>query len=224
MSRDDRYLRSSFVYSHCDGLSGSMGDLPYEPFVGVEGGTDEQCQYVEEEEDHETELNEDGLRRAAIHRRAMDDAEPDESHSSLRRDDQQSEVSSAFREEEEGDEDAQYATAYASLLEIFDEHCTLVDRQARARRDALGLRLVTHQQAVAAGPTNGDCVAFTRLASDAFDGDARLRAVRSLLAEIDERGASLQPMATALLTAHISAMFTLRAQVLSARRIRSGMH
>ena len=78
----------------------------------------------------------------------------------------------------------------ACILDMFDEHCNHMQRLASARQTLLGLRLVTHQDGNAAteGAIAGECVSFVRLPSDRFVGDARLRCVRALLAEIDDRG------------------------------------
>jgi len=83
------------------------------------------------------------------------------------------------------------------ILDMFDDHCNHMQRLASARQALLGLRLVTHQDGNKAtdGAIAGECVAFVRLPSDRFIGDARLRCVRALLAEIDERGASPSPSA-----------------------------
>lgn len=76
------------------------------------------------------------------------------------------------------------------ILDIFDDHCNHMQRLASARQALLGLRLVTHQDGTQTtdGASAGECVSFVRLPSDRFVGDARLRCVRALLAEIDERG------------------------------------
>lgn len=76
------------------------------------------------------------------------------------------------------------------LLDMFDDHCNHMQRLASARQALLGLRLVTHQDGNQAtdGAIAGECVSFVRLPSDRFIGDARLRCVRALLAEVDERG------------------------------------
>lgn len=76
------------------------------------------------------------------------------------------------------------------VLDMFDDHCNHMQRIASARQTLLGLRLVTHQDGseTVDGAIAGECVSFVKLPSDRFIGDARLRCVRALLAEVDERG------------------------------------
>lgn len=98
--------------------------------------------------------------------------------------------------EQEGVDAASSAARFARVegstfvLDMFDDHCNHLQRMASARQALLGLQLVTRQDdsRAADSAVAGECVSFVRLSSDRFVGDARLRCVRALLAEVDERG------------------------------------
>ena len=71
--------------------------------------------------------------------------------------------------------------------DIFDAQCLKLDHMASEQRKRYQLKALIHQEE---GETAGslECVSFERLSTDKFTGDARLRTVRGLLAEIDKRG------------------------------------
>ena len=70
---------------------------------------------------------------------------------------------------------------------LFDEHYALVQRRAITKRAQLNMAVCTRQLE---GETDGhvEAVGYQRLAGDTYIGDARLRTVRALLHEVDERG------------------------------------
>ena len=74
------------------------------------------------------------------------------------------------------------------LAGLLDDHCALVQRRAAARRVALNMTVCTQQVQAAEEDAAREAVRWTRLEEDTFLGDVRLRTVRQLLHEIDERG------------------------------------
>lgn len=74
------------------------------------------------------------------------------------------------------------------LAGLLDDHCALVQRRAAAKRIALNMTVCTQQVQAAEEEAAREAVRWTRLEEDTFLGDVRLRTVRQLLHEIDERG------------------------------------
>ena len=70
---------------------------------------------------------------------------------------------------------------------LFDEHYALVQRRAITKRAQLNMAVCTRQLE---GEEEGhvEAVSYQRLPGDTYIGDARLRTVRALLHEVDERG------------------------------------
>ena len=74
----------------------------------------------------------------------------------------------------------------ADLLEMFDRQCSVLESRAFEQKKRAQLTVCNRQDT--AFETSSESVSFERHASDAFSGDARLRALRSLLAVIDKNG------------------------------------
>lgn len=81
------------------------------------------------------------------------------------------------------------------ISELFDRHCRVLETRALEQRRRCELTVLVKQEQLNATTTN-ECVSFDRYANDRFSGDARLRAVRALLSEIDKRGFERYAQAT----------------------------
>lgn len=71
---------------------------------------------------------------------------------------------------------------------LFDEHTALVQRRAVTRRAQLNMIVCTRCVDDTVQEAAREAVHYARLPDDTFVGDARLRTVRALLHEIDNRG------------------------------------
>jgi hypothetical protein len=84
--------------------------------------------------------------------------------------------------------EAAYGGVFDVVFGMFDAHLAVVRRRAEANRTRLNMACVVDQVAEDAGEASREAVKWTRLDTDRFVGDARLRCVEALLHEIDERG------------------------------------
>lgn len=75
------------------------------------------------------------------------------------------------------------------ICTIFDDHCTILEQRASEERKRCQLKCLVSQDDVdGSAVASRECVHFERYGSDPYNGDGRLRAVRALLAQVDERG------------------------------------
>ena len=72
------------------------------------------------------------------------------------------------------------------IIELFDKQCQLMESRALEQKRRAQLTVCVRQDT--AEVTSSESVSFERFASDHFKGDARLRALKNLLALIDTRG------------------------------------
>lgn len=90
---------------------------------------------------------------------------------------------------EEEEEGQNRSTLDESLAELFDQQCRVLDQRAIEQRRQHELTILVRQEdASCSANTASECVSFERFTTDRFKGDARLRAVKRLLGEIDGRG------------------------------------